>query len=320
MSCSKDRIIYTLTTSANPEEGGTVSSISKQYEEGQTAIVIAIPNSDYIFQSWSGSTESTDSISLVMSSDKIITANFVKKKFSLNINIEGEGAVDEKEIKAGVSTDYNIGTVIELTAKPSEEWMFKEWKEDLTGTESPKEITIDKAKNVTAVFIKKQYPLTVEIKGEGTVAEKVIKAGAASDYNSGTVVELTANTDKEGWEFKLWTLDLISNDNPAQITIDGPKTVKAEFVKKQFPVNITIEGEGGGTVDAEVIKGLKVDSEYDYGTELKLTAKPLSYFVNNVSVEWEFSSWKGDIKGTENPQTVIVDTIKAITAVFVKKQ
>ena len=116
MSCSKDRIIYTLTTSANPEEGGTVSSISKQYEEGQTAIVIAIPNSDYIFQSWSGSTESTDSISLVMSSDKIITANFVKKKFSLNINIEGEGAVDEKEIKAGVSTDYNIGTVIELTA------------------------------------------------------------------------------------------------------------------------------------------------------------------------------------------------------------
>ena len=62
-----------------------------------------------------------------------------------------------------------------------------EWTGDLTGTESPKEITIDKAKNVTAVFIKKQYPLTVEIKGEGTVAEKVIKAGAASDYNSGTV-------------------------------------------------------------------------------------------------------------------------------------
>ena len=131
-----------------------------------------------------------------------------------------------------------------------------------------------KAKNVTAVFIKKQYPLTVEIKGEGTVAEKVIKAGAASDYNSGTVFELTANTDKEGWEFKLWTLDLISNDNPAQITIDGPKTVKAELVKKQFPVNITIEVEGGGTVDAEVIKGLKVDSKYDYGTELILTAKP----------------------------------------------
>ena len=309
---SKDPIIYTLTTSANPAEGGTVSPSSATFEEGQTASITASPSSDYVFQSWSGATGSTNSTSVVMNSDKTVTANFVKKKFALTISVEGEGTVTEKVIKAGSATDYTIGSVIELTANPSDEWLFVEWKGDVTGTENPVEITVDKAKAVTAVFVKKQYPLTVEVEGEGTVAEKVIKAGAATDYNSGTVVELTA-TGKTGWEFKEWTGDLESTENPAEITIDASKTVKAVFVKKQFAVNITIEGEGGGTVEREVLSGLDdgADSVYEYGTELKLTAKP--------SAEWEFSSWKEDLEGTENPQTITIDTIKAVTAVFVKK-
>jgi surface protein len=313
ISCSKDPIIYTLTTSANPAEGGTVSPTSATFEEGQTATITASPSSDYLFQSWSGATGSTNSTSVVMNSDKTITANFVKKKFALTISVEGEGTVTEKIIKAGSATDYTIGSVIELTANPSDEWLFVEWKGDVTGTENPVEITIDKAKAVTAVFVKKQYPLTVEVEGEGTVAEKVIKAGAATDYNSGTVVELTA-TGKTGWEFKEWTGDLESTENPAEITIDASKTVKAVFVKKQFAVNITIEGEGGGSVEREVLSGLDdgADSIYEYGTELKLTAKP--------SAEWEFSSWKEDLEGTDNPQTITIDTTKTVTAVFIKKK
>ena len=309
VSCSKDPIIYTLTTSANPAEGGTVSPSSATFEEGQTATITASPSSDYLFQSWSGATGSTNSTSVVMNSDKTVTANFVKKKFALTISVEGEGTVTEKVIKAGSVTDYTIGSVIELTANPSDEWLFVEWKGDVTGTENPVEITVDKAKAVTAVFVKKQYPLTVEVEGEGTVAEKVIKAGAATDYNSGTVVELTA-TGKTGWEFKEWTGDLESTKNPAEITIDASKTIKAVFVKKQFAINITIEGEGGGTVAEEVVTGLKVDSKYEYGTELKLTANPSS--------EWVFKEWKGDVTGTENPLQLTIDETKNVTAVFIE--
>ena len=222
--------------------------------------------------------------------------------------IEGEGTVSEKIIKAGTATDYTIDSVIELTAVPSGEWLFLEWKGDLTGSENPTQITIDKAKNVTAVFVKKQYSLTVEIEGEGTVSEKVIKAGAATDYNSGTIVELTASTNKEGWEFKEWTGDLESTENPAEITIEASKTVKAVFVKKQFAVNITIEGEGGGTVAEEVVEGLKVDSKYEYGTELKLIANP--------AIGWTFIEWKEDLNGIDNPQQITVTSEKKITAVF----
>ena len=124
ISCSKDPIIYTLTTSANPAEGGTVSPTSATFEEGQAATITASPSSDYVFQSWLGATGSTSSTSVVMNSDKTVTANFVKKKFALTISVEGEGTVSEKVIKAGAATDYSSGTIVELTAVPSGEWEF----------------------------------------------------------------------------------------------------------------------------------------------------------------------------------------------------
>ena len=230
VSCTKDPIIYTLTTSANPSDGGTVSPSTQQYDEGKTATITATPAAEYIFQSWSGATGSTNSTSVVMNSDKSVTANFVKKKYALTTTVEGEGTVTEKVIKAGAATDYNSGTIVELTAVPSGEWLFVEWKGDVTGTENPTQITIDKAKSVTAVFVKKQYPLTIEIEGEGTVKEEVIKQGLATDYNSGTIVELTAEPTGD-WQFVEWTGDITSTENPVQITIDNAKTVKARFHK-----------------------------------------------------------------------------------------
>ncbi|MDC0378688.1 hypothetical protein OAM76_05745 [Flavobacteriaceae bacterium] len=266
ISCTKDPIIYTLTTSANPADGGTVSPSTQQYEEGETATITATPSSDYVFQSWSGAaTGSTNSTSVVMNSDKTVTANFVKKKFALTISVEGEGTVSEKIIKAGSATDYTIGSVIELTANPSAEWEFVEWKGDVTGTENPVEITVDKAKAVTAVFVKKQYPLTIEIEGEGTVAEKVIKAGAATDYNSGTIVELTATPSAE-WVFKEWAGDLTGTENPKQITIDKAKTVKAVFKACALAItetitNVTSNGANDGAIDVTVTGGT---SNYTY--------------------------------------------------------
>ena len=226
-------IKYTLTTSANPTTGGTITPASGQHIEGATVSITATPAAEYLFSSWTGATGTTATTSVVMNSNKTVTANFVKKKYALTTSVEGEGTVTEKVIKAGAATDYNSGTIVELTASPSAEWLFVKWTGDLTGTENPTQITIDKAKTVTAVFVKKQYALTIEIEGEGTVAEKVIKAGAATDYNSGTVVELTA-TPKDGWKFKEWSEDLESTENPAEITIDKAKTIKAVFAYKVY--------------------------------------------------------------------------------------
>ena len=253
ISCTKDPIIYTLTTSANPSEGGTVSPVVKVYNEGETATITATPAVEYVFQSWSGATGSASSTSLVMNSDKSVTANFVKKKYALTTSVEGEGTVSEKVIKAGVATDYNSGTIVELTAEPSAEWVFKEWTGDITGTENPTQITIDKAKSVTAVFVKKQYKLSVFVRGEGTVTEKIIKSGLATDYNSGTIIELTA-VPEDGWEFEDWYIhnDIRETDNPLEITINKEKLITANFVNQDLKDNLQERLNSGQETPIEI--------------------------------------------------------------------
>ena len=299
ISCSKDPVIYTLTATANPAEGGTVSPSSQQYDSGDVAAITATPSSEYVFQSWSGSASGTSpSTTVTMNSDKAVVANFVKKKYALTLNVEGEGSVTEKVIKAGVATDYNSGTIVELTAVPGGEWLFVEWKGDLTGSENPKQITIDKAKTVTAVFVKKQYPLTIEIEGEGSVTEKVIKAGVATDYNSGTIVELTAVPTGD-WEFVEWTGDITSNENPAQITIDGPKTVKVKFkfikyYKKLGPNYPSINQSSSTIVTNDFFPEYNMDAKFMY-TKIN---NYLNANCNSCGLECSGERyWLGDDKG-----------------------
>ena len=82
LSClqEKNPITYSLTTSTNISFGGAVSPPTQQYEEGTIVTITATPTNKYKFLSWSGSKGSKNTTSVVMNSDKKVTANFVKKK------------------------------------------------------------------------------------------------------------------------------------------------------------------------------------------------------------------------------------------------
>ena len=190
-SCEKDPVLYMLTTSANPVEGGTVLPATRQYESGDTANLVAAPAAEYVFESWTGVT-GTEETTVVMDADKTVVANFVKKKYPLTIKIEGEGTVEEKIIKAGASTDYNSGTIVELTANCTAAWKFKEWKGELTGTENPKQITIDKPKTVTAVF-ESIPPFYLDTNGETIKANDWVTAGTTGDLNGVTYTAVNIN-------------------------------------------------------------------------------------------------------------------------------
>ena len=188
LSCSSDPIVYTLTATADPAEGGQVVPEYMEYGEGDTAYVVATPSDEYVLERWSGDASgNANTLVITMDKNKDVTAHFVKKKYPLIIKIEGEGEVKQEVIKQGMARDYNSGTIVKLTAEPKDEWLFVRWRGDLTGNENPTQITIDGPKTVVAEFEKKKYPLTIEIIGEGQVSQKVIKPGAPKDYNSGTI-------------------------------------------------------------------------------------------------------------------------------------
>ena len=159
ISCGKDDSssdvtpISKYTLSVTSTDGGTVSSPGGSYNEGSSVTITATPNSEYIFENWSnGSTENP--LTITVNQNLSLTANFVKRKYPLTINIQGEGIVIEEIISSGkTTTEYNSGSVIRLTAVPSGEWnVFDSWTGDINDENSIIEFIIDEPKEITVNF------------------------------------------------------------------------------------------------------------------------------------------------------------------------
>ena len=267
ISCSKDPVIYTLNATANPVEGGSVFPSSQQYDSGDVATVTATASSEYVFQSWSGSASgSSPSTNVTMDSDKAVVANFIKKKYPLTIEIEGEGTVSEKVIQPGLATDYNSGTIVELTAIPTGNWEFVEWSGDITSTENPVQITIDGTKTVKAKFlISYNYKMPSHDWKRDMIPWLNFESIASSnnfnfnisntatgfgDFNrDGYIDFMTQNTPNQTeWNMFLWNgsqfiIDNSIISNPEfQVTTGARKTVTNDFNGDNFPDVVRIDG------------------------------------------------------------------------------
>ena len=129
------------------------------------------------------------------------------------------------------SNSYEHGQQVAVTATPSGEYIFKEWKGSLTGTTNPANLLMDADKQVTGVFEKRQYPLTLTIEGNGTVKEEVIAMASQAQYPSGTTVKLTAKANP-GSTFSEWKGDLTGKDSVLTTSITKPINLTAKFLDR----------------------------------------------------------------------------------------
>ena len=96
----------TLTVTASPSDGGTISPQGGTYDAGTTVEVTATANTDYSFTGWTGDFEgSSNPVTLTMLTDQTLTANF---EFQ---DADGDGvgdSVDEcPETASGATIDEN---------------------------------------------------------------------------------------------------------------------------------------------------------------------------------------------------------------------
>ena len=123
---------------------------------------------------------------------------------------------------------YESGSVVTITATPEQEYVFSGWM-GIESTENPLTIAINSDQNIAASFQKRKYPLVVNVNGAGTVQEEIVSTGKSTDYDSGTVVKLTAVPSSDHAFFSWDNSSSVDTINPIQITIDGNKTVGVNF-------------------------------------------------------------------------------------------
>ncbi len=154
ISCSKDPALFQVNFDVNPKDGGSINYSSDTYFEGETLNIEANASKNYVFDNWSGDFYSTDSTAIInIDYDKNIVANFSKKRFEINISVEGKGSVSRKLIKSGVINDFSHGSIVEILALADDGWTFVEWKGDVSNNiTNPQHVTVDQTKNITVVF------------------------------------------------------------------------------------------------------------------------------------------------------------------------
>lgn len=162
--------------------------------------------------------------------------------YVLTVNIDGEGSV-ELNPPGGL---YSPGTQVTLQAIPGPGHQFSGWSGSISGTTTPRTITINSNMTVTATFtpvFPQQYTLTINVIGAGDV--QLDPPGGVYDPN--TVVTLTAIA-AAGYEFDSWEGDLSGSTNPETITMNSDKNVVARFIN-------TGGGGSGNIVMEEIVTG-----------------------------------------------------------------
>jgi|GEM_PF-579776 len=280
---------YTLTTSAT--NGSVVRSPeSTTYTHGSTVSLQAVAAEGYHFTGWSGAvTGSSNPVSLVMDASKSVTAAFAANAYTLSISASN-GTVTANPSQA----TYTHGQVVTLTATPSTGYSFSSWSGDASGTAASTTITMDANKSVTAAFTLNTYTLSISA-ANGTVTRDPEQA----TYTHGQTVTLTA-VPATGYSFSSWSGDLSGTVASATITMDGNKSVAAGFTINSYTLNTS---GANGSITKNPDKGT-----YNHGETVTLQAVPAEGY--------NFVNWSGDLAGSANPATLVMDSNKTVAAAF----
>jgi uncharacterized repeat protein (TIGR02543 family) len=206
------------TVSRNPDQAS--------YLHGTQVGLKAVPSIGWHFVGWTGdTTAAADTLLIVMTGARTLTARFEINTYSLNVSTVGIGTVTRNPDQG----TYTHGTPVGLKATPSGGYHFVGWSGDSTGTADTLFIVMTRDRTLIATFSTDVYPVNVVISGHGTVTRAPNQPG----YAPGTNVTLTG-LPGGSYSFVGWTGDTITTANPISFTVWGPVNVTAIFTGDKF--------------------------------------------------------------------------------------
>jgi uncharacterized repeat protein (TIGR02543 family) len=138
--------------------GGSVTYERGPHQENSNVSIEAVPAAGYEFNGWTGSASGKQNpLTVRMTANKNITANFIRSNYTLSVTKIGEGTVSQEVINSAKTTDeYTSGTVVRLNATPANSWLFAGWTGSESSSSNQFDITLNENKNIFATFIEQQ--------------------------------------------------------------------------------------------------------------------------------------------------------------------
>lgn len=281
---------HTVTMTATPAEGGTVSP-SETYSHGDFNTLVAKPNEGWKvagwtrngqpFNGWTGNPEKWTEYGLTVTADETFAVTFERlpapepptPAYAVRVSATEGGSA------AGGGT-YDAGASVTVTAEAHEGYNFTGWSENgsIVSTEASYTFHAAEARSLTAVFAAKPLPTCI-ITVTASPAEGGSVSGGGNSIEQGTAVTAAA-TANAGYTFKCWEEAgrAVSSDASYTFTAGADRTLTAVFEQTPAAVTrytITVTSSTGGIVSG--------GGTYDENQQVTIAAVPASGYR---FVEW----------------------------------
>jgi hypothetical protein len=233
----------------------------------------------------------------------------------LGISEIGSGEVSKNPDKAA----YDHNEVVTLIPDAWSGWQFDHWEGDLISNNNPGLITMNGDKNIIAIFTETTETISLPSipygPSSGEVGQSVGYSTGGSLSNLNHPVEY--RFDWGDGSYSVWgsssqshtytKVNTYSIRAQARCQIDSG-VVSAWSSEKivtvtGFTLSLSIVGSGTLTINEDKI-------EYNLGETVTLIPSP--------ETGYQFDHWEGDLTGSLNPETVLMNGDKQITVVFIK--
>ena len=251
--------LYTITATADPTEGGTVSGAGT-YDDGTEITLTATANEGYTFVNWTkgGETVSYDAnYTFTVTEDASFVANFSVNSYNITVNISPSvgGTVTGAD-------SYVYGSTATLTATANTGYHFVNWTKDdvQVSTDAEYSFTVTGDATYVANFELNNYDITVSanpteggtVSGEGNF-----------NYGDNVILTATANT---GYTFVNWTKggESVSTNPTCTLAVTGAAAYVANFELNSYDITVSANPTAGGTVSG--------GDTYNHGATVTLIA------------------------------------------------
>ena len=235
---------YTITVSANPTAGGTVSG-GGTYQQGQSCTVHANANSGYTFINWTenGTVVSNNAnYTFTVTGNRTLVANFSQQTYVISASanptnggtITGNGA-------------YHYGESCTLNATPAAGYTFVRWTENGNPVSTNASYSFTVTGNRTLVAHFEAQSFTISVSANPTNGGNA-SGGGTFNYGQSCTVSATPAT---GYTFQRWTENgnQVSTNASYTFSVTGNRNLVAQFQIQSYMVSVTANPTEGGTVE-----------------------------------------------------------------------
>ncbi len=299
------------------DDGYTWQPFGYGYNEGHYPNGLMIPNSGHIRVQVSPEEVTVQYVRSYLPEDE--NASRVNGQVDHEFTIEGQAAVTHEltmqvdPVGAGATSPpvgphtYDENEVVSVSASANTGFQFDHWSANVADPNNASTtVTMDEGKTVTAYFTPICYPLTRNHTGEGSdpVANPTNSTGCPlNQYTYNQAIDLSGAVPSTGWHISSWTGTSNNGSTASTNSLVMPaNSHTASVVYSRNTVTLTINTAGNGTVTPDP------SGPYLYGDSVQLTA--------DADTGWKFDGWSGDLSGTTNPATIILDGNKTVSAQF----